>query len=265
MAASAGASVLALVALAAAIPVLGCGSDDTSGSVDPLRTPPAADEPDSYEEPEPEPSDGLEEVGTVVTEGDGTTFTVGVSVRPITYGTDGAPPQEVLDACSPGYVLSSTTLAASAYVNGEYEMSYDQGRLPTSAGLGGHLTQYESFYVTALVAMKDPDGQWHCGSGPSFTFDPGESTTSEFWAILLNVLNNANPEFSPDDLSTLQFDLLLTGSQIPAPRRRTETISGPKAAICNTSDEIAILFPYAELPFTADTREGGVISCEAAG
>jgi len=158
--------------------------------------------------------------------------------QPIGSGGSG-PPEEALQACNANY---SITRAHSVYVRGKFVATNEQGQFPQVLGLqsvspvGGYIA-----WGPSTIAIED-DGYWTCG-GSSYTLDPGESVSEDFW-LLIPALDEQNPVVTEDMKKSWSMDI-----PVGTPITRT-TPSGPGAVNCDSYKGDDLLMLYGRPPFS---------------
>lgn len=241
---------------ATAMLAVGCGSSSQapppseppqSAEAEVTATPPSTEEGET----ESEPGGPLADVGTITgSDGKGTTFSNRYRVGPLLYSSEGTPPDEVLEACNLNY---PTLVAGSVFARGQIIMTYQEGTLPTEAGLGSAETivqeinrgeEYGEGELNSAVAFR-AGNEWLCRTQLSFEFQPGESQTLPIWIIVPQVLSNAQPRLPASAYNKWYFSLLgphfATGATGPK-----LTTHGPGATSCESAygTEEQLLFLY---------------------
>ena len=203
-------------------------------------------------------SEVLPYIGSVTDSGKGTIFREEYRLGAIKYGSEGAPPSEVLEAC---HRNDSTVIETSGFARGQVTLAYLHGVVPATAFVTmvrGMATVTGTEPFTAIPVLKH-DGSWDCAGNSQeragsvqLTFRPGQSTTYELWFLLLNARTNVHPTLPQHTLNEVTLSLGATVDQIGL--SGTSTVQGPHAATCMGPNEPLpdhLLLPYGHLPFAA--------------
>jgi hypothetical protein len=276
-------SALGLGVAAAVLLASGCGGGQASTSVsvpqsattDQATTSAAS----TAATPRPAAGDHLAPVATITRSAKGTAFAESISLGPIRYGEEGAPPAEVLDACGEN---DTATVATSAFVEGAVTVRYTRGILPATGyfqlGRGentldnivGNLEPGENEPTESLLVINH-DGAWDCHGDEEgrvqLTFQPGQSATYELWILMIGARTNEHPTLTQGSLDVLGLDYLLHSEALGA--APTTTVTGPRAATCRNPEEEHStsygILPFARLPHTAHFATLGGLTCTAGG
>jgi hypothetical protein len=160
-------------------------------------------------------------------DGRGTTLADRFSLGPLVYGSEGTPPEVVLNACQ---INDPGTIAASVFARGQVTASYQEGTLPLSMPLNSweELAQGGAYFLTTAFRL---DGQWRCNSetglGDFTELQPGESLTVPIWVVGSRVLTNAQPELPASVTDGWYFKFVASVNGYSS-----LSISGPGAAAC---------------------------------
>jgi hypothetical protein len=189
--------------------------------------------------------------GTVTASGNDTTVTEQVFLGPIQYGAANAPPTEVLDSFTQPNFADPATMATSGYTHGQMTVSYVHGSLPANISFSTNSAfNGSNAPLPAQVLILNAGGTWDDGGQSQtvgFTFQPGQTSTFEFWIVIPGAINNAQltiPQGTQEDMEWAVYpgvDQVGTNGSL--------AISGPQAARCGPSASESLL-PYAHLPFT---------------
>jgi hypothetical protein len=205
---------------------------------------------------------GLKDVGTITASGNGTTLREQISMGPIGYGAAAEPPQDALAPCGANFQDPSQNLQ-DGFAHGTITFNYSQGRLPLNATLDGSqaVKSFGDQNVSGILILHQSDG-WECGNAGSpgsvysFTLQPGQTVTDEFWIDLPSVVTNAQATLPQSELNTLVFDAFPLLDQTT----NTTAATGPDAIDCGNGPQ---LMPFAQAPpFTAGPA-GSTTTCKA--
>jgi hypothetical protein len=203
-------------------------------------------------------SEVLPYIGSFTDSGKGTIFREEYRLGAIKYGSEGAPPSEVLEACNRN---DSTVIETSGFARGQVTLAYLHGVVPATAFVTmvrGMDTVAGPETFTAIPVLNH-DGSWDCAGNSQeragsvqLTFRPGQSTTYELWFLLLNARTNVHPTLPQHTINEVTLSLSTTVDQIGL--SGTSTVQGPHAATCMGPNEPLpdhLLLPYGHLPFAA--------------
>jgi len=275
-------SALGLSVAAAVLLASGCGGGQASTSVSvsqPATTDQATTSAGSTATaPRPAAGDHLAPVATITRSAKGTAFAESISLGPIRYGEEGAPPAEVLDACGEN---DTATIATSAFVEGAVTVSYTRGILPATGyfqlghdqpvfqNIVGNLEPGENEPTESLLVINH-DGAWDCQGDAEgrvqLNFQPGQSTTYELWILMIGARTNEHPTLTQGSLDVLGLAPLLHSEALGT--TPTTTVTGPRAATCRNPEEHSTsygILPFARLPHTARFATLGGLTCTAGG
>jgi len=167
-------------------------------------------------------------VGTITgSDGQGTTLVDRYSLGPLIYGSEGAPPEVVLNACR---INEPGAIASSVFARGQVTTIYQEGSLPLAIPLNSweELAQGGDYFLIAAFRL---DGEWRCNSetelGASMELEPGESLSVPIWVVGVRVLTNAQPELPASVTNAWYFKFIASVNGYSR-----LSITGPGAAQC---------------------------------
>jgi hypothetical protein len=167
-------------------------------------------------------------VGTITgSDGKGTTLVDRYSLGPLIYGSEGAPPEVVLNTCR---INEPSAIASSVFARGHVTTIYQEGSLPLAIPLNSweELAQGGDYFLIAAFRL---DGEWRCNSetelGAFMELEPGDSLSVPIWVVGVRVLTNAQPELPASVTNAWYFKF--TASVNGYSRL---SITGPGAAQC---------------------------------
>ncbi len=241
---AAGLGVLASIGIAVAA-LTGCGSSgpssSTASSGQPAANEPTASTPSS--ETTPATAATLPEVGRYTVIAKNTKFVSEVRLGSLQFGQAGAPPSEVLSACSG----ASQSAGNAAFAQGELIAMYAEGSVPFQVSLNGKGSM--AGVGSSNLALHTSAG-WTCSGEEiaQFTFQPGQTVTIPFWVINGEALTNARPRLSQDELNRVALNLKPFGAW-EHEQPTTITVGGPQAVTCGgeQGEQRYKLLPYALL------------------
>ncbi|MGH9521220.1 MAG: hypothetical protein ACRD3E_01670 [Terriglobales bacterium] len=187
-------------------------------------------EPEGTEPPEEEIGGPLSYVGTIKnSDGEGTTLIDRYRIGPLSYGEEAPPPAAVLEACG---VNSPSETAASVFARGQISVTYREGSLPETIGIGEENTVEGEGIEGVLQVASLVNGEWQClqqepGSG-GMELQPGETVIFPIWFVGDLVLSNSRPRLPQDVLDSLHIRAVGSLNLISGELQ----ISGPGAANC---------------------------------
>lgn len=167
-------------------------------------------------------------VGTITgSDGKGTTLVDRYSLGPLINGSEGAPPEVVLNACR---INEPGAIASSVFARGQVTTIYQEGSLPLAVPLNSweELAQGGDYFLIAAFRL---DGEWRCNSetelGAFMELEPGESLSVPVWVVGTRVLTNAQPELPASVTNAWYFKFIASVNGYSE-----LSITGPGAAHC---------------------------------
>lgn len=167
-------------------------------------------------------------VGTITgSDGRGTTLVDRYSLGPLINGSEGAPPEVVLNACR---INEPGAIASSVFARGQVTTIYQEGSLPLAVPLNSweELAQGGDYFLIAAFRL---DGEWRCNSetelGAFMELEPGESLSVPVWVVGTRVLTNAQPELPASVTNAWYFKFIASVNGYSE-----LSITGPGAAHC---------------------------------